>query len=132
MLLLVLRWTHLLAAAVWTGGLLTLGALVPALRRAGASRPMLQAAARQFGRVSWTAMAVALGTGVAQVELMGLPWSWGRLHMKLGMVGLTVVLAGIHQATARRSSPAQRGAVQGLILLASLGVFAAAVALGAG
>src|SRR5690606_36724152 len=69
--LLVLRWVHLLAAATWTGGLIVLAALVVALRRAGAERALLQATARQFGRVSWIAMAVALATGVAQVQLLG-------------------------------------------------------------
>jgi len=131
MLLLAVRWTHLLAAAVWTGGLLTLAALVPALRRAGADRAMLQAAARRFGVVSWAAMGVAIGSGLLQVHLMNLPWAFGKLHLKLGMVGITVAITLYHQLTARHSSPAARGAVQGLILLASLGVFAAAVHLGA-
>lgn len=130
--LLAVRFVHLVSAAVWLGGLITLAALIPALRKAGAERPMLQATARQFGRVSWTAMALALVTGVAQVELLGLPWTMGRLHMKLGMVGLTVLLAGVHQLTARNSSPAARGIVQLLILLASLGVFWAAVGLARG
>lgn len=130
--LLVLRWVHLVAAATWTGGLIVLAALVVALRRAGAERSLLQAAARQFGRVSWAAMAVALATGVAQVELYGWPWTYGRLHAKLGLVALTVVLAAVHQRTASRSSPAVRGVIQLLILLASLAVFAAAVALRGG
>jgi len=125
------RFVHLVAAAVWTGGLITLAALVVALRKAGAERSHLQAAARQFARVSWVAMAVAIGTGLAQVVLMRLPWSYGRLHVKIGLVALAVVLAGAHQLTARRSSPAARGVIQGLILLVSLGIFAAAVALGA-
>ncbi|MCB9760664.1 MAG: CopD family protein [Alphaproteobacteria bacterium] len=124
-----IRWLHLIAAATWTGGLIVLAALVVALRKAGADRALLQAAARQFGRVSWAAMAVALVTGVAQVELMKMPWSYGRLHLKLGLVGLVVLLAGGHQLTARRSTPAVRGVVQLLILLVSLGIFAAAVAL---
>ncbi|MCX4245337.1 hypothetical protein [Paraliomyxa miuraensis] len=130
--LLVLRWVHLLAAATWTGGLIVLAALVVALRRAGAERSLLQAAARQFGRVSWAAMGVALVTGVVQVELHGWPWTYGRLHTKLGLVALTVGLAAYHQRTASRSSPALRGVVQLLILIASLGVFGAAVALRAG
>lgn len=124
-----IRWLHLLAAAVWTGGLIVLGALVVALRRAGAPRELLRAAARQFGRVSWTAMAIALITGVAQVELMHLDWGYGRLHVKLGLVTLAIVVALAHQLTARRTSPALRGALEGLVLLISLGIFAAAVAL---
>ena len=124
-----IRFFHLLAAAVWTGGIFTLAALVPALRKAGADRPMLQAAARQFARISWVAMAVAIGTGVAQVILLRLPWTYGRLHIKLGVVALAVVVTGIHQVTAKRTSPAMRGALQGVIMLISLGIYAAAVAL---
>ena len=127
--LLLLRWVHLVAAATWTGGLIVLAALVMALRRAGAERSLLQATARQFGKVSWVAMVIALATGVAQVELYGWPWSYGRLHTKLGFVALTLVLALYHQRTASTSSPAQRGVVQLLILLSSLAVFGAAVAL---
>ena len=130
--LLVLRWFHLVAAATWTGGLIVLAALVVALRRAGAERALLQATARQFGKVSWVAMVIALGTGIAQVELYGWPWTYGRLHTKLGLVALTLLLALYHQRTASTSSPAARGIVQLLILIASLGVFGAAVALRAG
>lgn len=130
--LLVIRWVHLVAAATWTGGLIVLAALVVALRRAGAERSLLQASARQFGKVSWVAMAIAIATGVAQVELYGWPWTYGRLHAKLGLVALTVALALYHQLTAAKSSPAQRGIAQLLILVASLGVYGAAVSLRGG
>lgn len=128
------RWIHLLAAAVWTGGLITLGALIPALRKAGAERPILQAAARQFGRVSWSAMAVAVVTGVIQLLRLDLSASMQtefgrRLILKLVLVGLAIALALGHQLTARNTTAAVRGIIQGLILLVSLGIFAAAVAL---
>lgn len=128
----VVRFFHLVAASVWTGGLLVLGFLVMALRRAGAERPLLQAAARQFARVSWVAMAVAIGTGIAQVELLAYRWSYGRLHMKLGLVALAVLIALGHQLTAKKSSPAVRGIVQLVIMLVSLGIFAAAISLRGG
>lgn len=120
---------HLLAAATWTGGLIVLAFVVLALRRAGADRAYLQAAARMFGRVSWAAMAVAIATGVWRVHLLGMPWGYGRLHLKLGLVGLTVLVAGVHQLTAKRSPPAVRGIVELSIVLLSVGIFAAAVAL---
>ena len=124
-----IRWLHLRAAAVWTGGLITLAALVVALREAGAQTEHLRAAARQFGRVSWTAMVIAIATGLWQVHRLALDWGYGRLHLKIGLVGLAVILAGVHQLTARRSSPATRGVIQLLILVVSLAIFAAAVAL---
>lgn len=129
MSLLVLRWIHLIAAATWLGGMITLAALVVALRKAGAERELLQAAARQFARVSWTAMVVAVATGLGQVVLIGLPWSYTALQVKVGLVAAAIALALGHQLTARDSSPAVRGAIQGVLLLLSLGIFAAAVAI---
>ena len=120
----VLRFFHLLGAMVWVGGLITLGALVPAMRRAGADRALLQAAARQFGRVSWVAFAVAVLTGgwvvIDFLDAPALPW-------KLGTVALAGALALWHQLGAREQSPRTRGILQGLILLASLGIVAAAI-----
>ena len=115
---------HLLGAAVWLGGTITVGALVPALRKAGVERPQLQAMARQFGKVSWSAMVLAVAAGiwlVGETER-----AWGDLGLKVGLVIVTVALAGLHQLTARRMTAAQRGAIQGLILLVSLAIFAVA------
>jgi putative copper export protein len=125
----VLRFIHFIAAAVWVGGLLTLGALVPIVRRNGGSTDLLRAMARQFGRVSWTAMGVAVVTGVWQVQRLGIDWGASELSLKLGLVVIVIALAAVHQFTARRTSPALRGAIQGVILLVSLGIVAAAVAL---
>jgi len=123
----ILKWVHLVAAAVWTGGLITLAALVAALRRAGADRPMLQATARQFGRLSWSALAVAVATGIWQVIALG--WPWRHLELKIALVALAAALALGHQLTARRTSAAMRGALQALILVVSVAIFGAAVAL---
>ena len=88
----LLRWIHLVAAAVWLGGLVTLAASVMALRRAGAPREHLQAVARQFGRVSWTAMLLAVLTGLGQVQILGLSWSYPRLQMKVALVGAVIAV----------------------------------------
>ena len=53
---------HVLAATVWVGGQITLAALVPALRAAGADAP--KAAANAFTRVAWPAFGVLLVTGI--------------------------------------------------------------------
>ena len=123
----VLKWVHLLAAGTWTGGLITLAALVPALRGAGADRSLLQATARRFGRVSWIALAVAVGTGIWPVELIG--YRWADLTLKVSLVGAAAALALVHQLTARRSSAQVRGVIQGMILVISIGIFGVAVAL---
>ncbi|HEY8430478.1 MAG TPA: hypothetical protein VIL20_18990 [Sandaracinaceae bacterium] len=127
----VVHFVHLLAAATWTGGLIVLSATVLALRRAGASREHLRAVARTFGRVSWTAMAIAIATGLWRVHLLGMPWTYGRLHVKIGLVALVVLVAATHQLTARRSKPAVRGVVELVIVLISIAIFAAAVSLSA-
>lgn len=121
-----LVFLHLVGAAVWLGGTITVGALVPALRKAGVERHQLQAMARQFGRVAWVAMAAAAASGVWLVSRTDR--DWGDLSLKAGLVVLAIALAGIHQVTARRLSAAQRGMIQGLILLASLAIFAVATA----
>jgi hypothetical protein len=102
------------------------------MRKAGVDRPQLQAIARQFGRVSWTAMGVALITGVIQLLQLDIDTSLQssfeqRLFVKLLLVGAAVALALGHQLTARRTSPAVRGVIQGVMLLVSLGIFATAV-----
>jgi len=56
---------HVLAATVWVGGQITLAALVPALRAAGAEIP--KAAANAFNKVAWPAFGVLLVTGVWNV-----------------------------------------------------------------
>jgi len=130
----VVRWFHLVATAVWVGGLITLGALVMAVRRADADRSILKAMAQQFGRVSWTAMAVAITTGIIQLsrsdESLSDDTGYATaLFIKLTLVGLAAGLTLFHQMTAKTASPASRGVVQGLILLTSLGIMAAAVAI---
>ncbi len=125
----VLLWIHIVAASVWVGGLITLGALVTALRSAGAERPLLQAMARRFGVVSWVAMGVAVVTGVWQVSRLNIPWSNDRLELKVGLVVLAAGLALLHQLTAKRTSPAVRGILQAVILVVSIAIVGAAVRL---
>lgn len=124
-----LRWLHLVAAAVWLGGMVTLAVLVGALRRAGAERAVIVAAARGFARVSWTALAVAIVTGLAQVHVLVLPWSYRALQVKVALVAATAVVALVHVRLARRLGPGARGALEATLLLLSLAIFAAAVRL---
>ncbi len=123
------KWVHLLAVATWTGGLITLAALVPVLRRQGAALDTLRAVARRFGVVSWVALVAAVVTGVWQVIGLAIPWSNGTLNLKLGLVGFAAAAALVHQFSARRTSPAVRGVIQGLILVASIAIFGVAVTL---
>jgi len=123
----IVKTIHLVAAAVWTGGLIVLAFLVSAVRRQTDDREILRAMARRFGVVSWTAFAVAVVAGFWMYTDLGVPWS--DFQVKGTLVVLAGVLALIHQLTARRSSPAVRGILQLAILIVSIGIFAAAVTL---
>ena len=120
-------WAHLLAAAVWTGGLIVLGFLVAAIRKQTDDVEVLRAMARRFGVVSWTAIAIAITAGIWMYTELGLPWR--DFEVKGGLIVLAVVLAAVHQFTAKRTSPAVRGILQLAILIVSVGIFGAAVAL---
>ena len=123
----IVKWVHLIAAAVWTGGLIVLAFLVLGIRRVTDDRTVLQAAARMFGVVSWTAMGVAIIAGTWLYTEWGLPWS--RFLLKGTLIAAAIIIAFVHQITARRTSPAVRGIVQLVILIVSTGIFGAAVAL---
>ncbi len=123
-----LRFAHLVSMSVWVGGLVVLGSIAARLRRSGAGPEQMRAMARGYGRVAWPAMVLAVITGFWQADRLGVDMGRAALVVKLLLVFLAVALAGLHQATARRSSAAVRGVLQGVILLVSLGVVAAAVA----
>lgn len=53
---------HVLAAAVWVGGQIVLGGLVPRLRRAAPETTRI--AARAFGSVAWPSFAILMATGM--------------------------------------------------------------------
>lgn len=124
-----LQFLHLTAAAVWVGGLVVLGSIAAGLRRAGATPDVMRAMARSYGRVAWPAMVVAVITGLWSADRLSTDLASGAGLAKLSLVAAATALAGLHQATARRSSPAVRGALQAGILAVSLGIVAAAVAL---
>ena len=103
--------------SVWVGGLIALGGIVSGLRRADVDRPVLRIVAQSFGRVSWTALAIAVLTGGwMAVDHIDDP----MLAVKVGFVALSAGLAGYHQFTAARQTPRARGVLQGLILASSL------------
>lgn len=109
--------------------MITLAVVVGALRKAGVERPVIVAAARAFARVSWPALAIAIATGLAQVHMLRLPWSYQPLEVKVGLVGATALVAVFHVRFARRFGPAARGVLETVLLLLTLAIFAAAVAI---
>jgi uncharacterized membrane protein len=126
----LVRWFHLLAAAIWIGGMITVAALVPALRKAGASRQQIQAAARRFGLVAWSALLVSVLTGMIQLTRLDIGIGDNTaLAIKLGLVGSAVILAYVHQQVSRGATPMVRGVMEVLLLVLGLAILAAAVAI---
>jgi putative copper export protein len=110
-------YIHLLSATVWVGGLVVLGGLVPAVRKVTDDRSVIQAIAKRFGVMSWTALGLLVLTGT----LMVFDRVWTRtLIAKIGLVMLSALLAVWHTMAAREQSPAVRGAIQGVILILAL------------
>ncbi|MFF6802451.1 copper resistance protein CopC [Streptomyces sp. NPDC012616] len=101
---------HLLAVATWLGGL---AALLVALYRAPADRPVDAAAARRFSQVAFGSVLVVVATGVYQSWRQLGSWSaftdtrYGQLLLvKIGLVALLVGIALISRRwTARLAVP---------------------------
>ena len=112
---------HVLAATIWVGGQITLGGLVPVLRRAGADVPRV--AARQFGRIAWTAFAVLVATGIWNMATYDGKDRHGydtTIGVKLALVALSGVAAYVHQRGGSRAALAIGGAAAMLFSLGAL------------
>ncbi len=92
----VVRFLHLLAAAVWVGGQVALFIAVPVIRQ-HTSDPgaILGTIGRRFGGLAGPALLILLVTGMAQASHFGL-WDAGEVHGKLGIWIAVFVLTGIH------------------------------------
>jgi len=112
---------HVLAATIWVGGQLTLGALVPVLRKAGADVPRM--AARQFGRIAWTAFAVLIATGIwnmASYDGKGRDGYTATITVKLTLVALSGIAAAVHSSTKSRAILGISGGLGALFALGAL------------
>jgi putative copper export protein len=107
---------HVLAAAVWVGGQVTMAGLLPALRGIDEHAP--RAAARAFSRVAWPALFVAVATGMWNVFEVDVADAGSAYNATLGIKVLLVVAVGIsawaHGIAGNRKVMAITGAVGGL------------------
>ena len=112
---------HVLAATIWVGGQITLGALVPTLRGISPEAPRL--VARQFNRLAWGAYAVLVATGgwniAAEKEKMHGAWQV-TLWVKIAVVAASGLAAWLHVRAGTRVGIAVWGAVSALTALAAL------------
>ena len=131
----VRTWLHLISIFVWVGGQITLGLLVPVLRKLGNDAP--GQVARRFNRFAWPFFALAVLTGLWS---MGSEWadsetSWKLwLFIKVGVVALSGYTAWQHTQAAKKADPdkakTSRAVFGGATLLLSL--FAALLGVGLG
>ncbi len=113
---------HVLAAAVWVGGQLTIAGLVPAARQVSEDAPRVLG--RAFARLAWPAFALLVITGfwnIAAVHPSKQTTAWQVvLWVKLGVVALAGVSTFLHQRADSRAGIAAWGSVAGLTSIAAL------------
>ena len=112
---------HVLAAAVWVGGQLTLAGLVPTAQTLGQGAPA--ALARAFARVQWPAYVVLLATGIWNVQADGSSdtTAWKAvLVAKIAVVLLAGLGAYLHGRSKSRAGLAAWGAVAALSSVAAM------------
>ncbi len=119
---------HVLAAAVWVGGQITVAGLGPTARALDPDAP--RQVARAFARLSWPAYAVLVATGFWNMSAVakGQPHAWKVvLGIKIAVVALAGLSAWLHSISRSRAGLAAWGAVASLSSLAALtmGVFLA-------
>lgn len=119
---------HVLAAALWVGGQLTLAGLVPTARGLGegAARSLAQA----FARLQWPAFAVLVLTGLWNVSAThkGQPGAWQVvLGVKIAVVVVAGLAAWLHSRASSKAGLAVWGAMTALgsVTALVLGVFLA-------
>lgn len=109
---------HVLAATIWVGGQITLGALVPALR---GYEGVTKVAARRFNMIAWPAFAVLVLTGVWNITAGDLSdAAQATLGVKLVFVLLSGLAAFLHTRATSKAGLAVWGALGALGALAAL------------
>ena len=109
---------HVLAATIWVGGQITLGALVPALR---GFEGVTKVAARRYNAVAWPAFAVLALTGVWNITAGDMGGAAQRtLEVKLVFVLLSGVAAFLHTRAKSKAGLATWGALGAVGALAAL------------
>ena len=112
---------HVLAATVWVGGQITLGGLVPVVRKLGPEAT--RSVARQFNRLAWPAFAVLVATGIWNLYEVDLPSASTEYQVTLAVKLVLVAASGIGAAVHSQG--------RGKVALAAGGAAAAVGAIGA-
>lgn len=107
---------HVLAASVWVGGQITVGGIVPAVRRA--SPATTKVIAQAFGRVAWPAFVLTVVTGIWNLMAVKITDASSAyqatvlVHLALAIA--TGVFAAVHAVGKSKLALAVGGALGGL------------------
>ena len=82
---------HILAAAVWTGGQITLASLVPILR--SSESEVLPKVARSFAKLAWPALGILVITGMWSIFDNDIPSNTSAYAVTLGIKLIVVAVA---------------------------------------
>lgn len=122
---------HIVAAAVWVGGQITLAGVVPSLRRG--MPDATQIAARAYARVAWPAFALLVVTGlwnIAEIDVANTTTEYQiTLFLKIALAILSGAAAAVHQIGRSTIALALGGA---LGLVGALGAMLLGIALRTG
>jgi putative copper export protein len=113
---------HVLAASIWVGGQIVLGALVPTLRKAAPDATAV--VARAFARIAWPAFAVLVLTGIwnlTEIAFSSRSTAYQvTLLVKLVFAAISGTAAAVHQVGRSRLALALGGALAGVGAIAAL------------
>lgn len=109
---------HVLAATIWVGGQITLGALVPVLR---GYEGLTKVTARRYNMIAWPAFLVLVLTGVWNITAAGTSDAAQRtLDVKLVFVLISGLAAFLHTRATSKAGLAVWGAFGLIGALAAL------------
>jgi uncharacterized membrane protein len=93
----LVRFVHLLSAAIWVGGQAALFIAVPVIRSSTGSDAgrILGTIGRRFGAIAGPALLLLLVTGMAQASHFDL-WSARQVREKLAILIVVLILTAIH------------------------------------
>lgn len=115
-------YLHVLAAAVWVGGQLTIAGLLPTARSLGDDVP--RKVARAFNRFAWPAFGVLVVTGIWNLFVVDVGSAGSAYMVTLGLKLLAVTVSGVaaagHIVSTSRKVLAIGGALSGVGALAAL------------
>lgn len=113
---------HILAASVWVGGQIVLGALVPSLRRAYPDSGKV--IAQSFAKVAWPAFAIVVVTGLwslTEVSVTDTSTAYQvTLFVKILLVMTSGAAAFVHQIGQTKAALAIGGALGLLAAVAAM------------